>query len=326
MRLFVTGGNGFIGSTVVRELARRGHSVVCLLRESSRTDRIDDLPYERVTGDICDPAAIRAGVAACDATIHLAAPGGWGADDPAQLRRVIEGGTRTVLDAAATAANHRVVHVSSTAAINGSDRPRVFDERAPFTLRDRALHYAHAKHGAEVIAARALERGVPVVIVNPAEVYGPNDTALGTAGNLIDFATSSPVLVCRGGTSVVHVADVATAILRAVERGRAGERYILGGENLTIRELARLVLDLTGRQAPIVMVPRAAARVVARVAMRLRIPLPYEPSVVPYATRYWFVDSSKAQRELGVRFRGARQTIAETLVWLGERGLLSGSQ
>jgi dihydroflavonol-4-reductase len=198
----------------------------------------------------------------------------------------------------------------------------VFDERAPFTLRDRSLYYAHAKHRAELAALSAVMRGLRVVIVNPSEVYGPHDTALGTAGNLIDFARSSPVLVCRGGTSIVHVADVSAGIIAALERGRPGERYILGGENITIRELARLVLEIMNRRAPIVTVPRGLARIASRLAVAFHVPVPYNPHVVPYATRYWFVDSSKAQRELGVSFRGARATLVSALSWLREQGHL----
>ena len=320
MKIFVTGGNGFIGSVVVRALVRSGHEVVCLLRCRSDTTRLDDLPIVRATGDVLDAESIHAAMGDCASTIHLAAPGGWDADDPALLRQVIETGTSNVLAAARERPRHRVVFVSSTAAINGSGRPHVFDERAPFTLRDQRLHYAHAKHRAELEALRAASRGQPVMIVNPAEVYGPNDTALGTAANLIDFATSWPVFVCRGGTSVVHVDDVAIGIVRALERGRPGERYILGGENVTIPQLARLVLELLDRHAPIVLVPRPVARVVSQLAVTLRLPLPYNPHVVPYATRFWFVDNTKAQRELGLSFRGARETIADTLGWLRATG------
>jgi dihydroflavonol-4-reductase len=229
---------------------------------------------------------------------------------------------RNVLDVASELGDHRVVTVSSTAAVNASDAPRVFDEDTEFTLRDPSLHYAHAKHNAEIIAGEAYRRGVRVVVVNPAEVYGPGDTALGTASNLIDFAKSTPVLVCSGGTSVVHVDDVAAGIIAALARGRPGERYILGGDNLTIRQLAELVLELMGRHAPIVTVPNAAARLAARAAIALHVPAPFNPHVVPYATRYWFVDNSKAQRELGVTFRGARATIQSTLDWLRESGHL----
>jgi dihydroflavonol-4-reductase len=320
--VFVTGGNGFIGSVVVNDLVKSGHEVVCLLRETSKTDRIDGLVFSRALGDVRDLETVVAGMRDCTCTIHLAAPGGWDSDDPRVVRDVIEVGTRNVLDAASRLRGHRVVIVSSTAAINGSSRPRVFDERAPFTLRDRTLHYAHAKHRAELAALSAFTRGLSVVIVNPAEVYGPHDTALGTAGNLIDFARSSPVLVCRGGTSIVHVADVAAGIVAALRRGRPGERYILGGENITIRDLAQLVLDLLYRRARIITVPRIAARVVSRLAVALRVPLPYNPHVVPYATRYWFVDNSKARRELGASFRGARETVLSTLTWLRSQGHL----
>ena len=322
MKVFVTGGNGFIGSVVVRDLLTSGHNVVCLLRRTSRTERIDDLCVGRVYGDVCDLPSIRSAMAECECTIHLAAPGGWFGDDPSTLRRVIVGGTRNVLEAAGELEDHRVVVVSSTAAINGSEQPRIFDERSPFTLHDPVLTYAHAKHHAELLAKAACERGVPAIIVNPAEVYGPDDTTLGTAGNLIDFARSRPVLVCRGGTSVVHVQDVSAGIIKALARGQPGERYILGGENLTIRELAQLVLQLLGRRVPIVMIPRSLARTASRVAARLGLPLPYNPQVVPYATRYWFVDSTKARRELGVTFRAARETIAPTLQWLRQRALL----
>jgi dihydroflavonol-4-reductase len=226
------------------------------------------------------------------------------------------------LEVATRLVEHRVVIVSSTAAINSSDRPRVFDEHAAFAVRDPGLRYAHAKHRAEMRAHEAYERGLAVVIVNPAEVYGPGDTALNTAGSLIDFATSNPVLACSGGTSVVHVDDVAAGIVAALVHGRPGERYILGGENLSIRGLAELCLSLVERRARVWTVPNRVVRPVSRLAIALRLPLPYNPHVVPYATRYWFMDNRKAQREFGMVFRGARETIAPTIAWLRETGRL----
>ena len=322
MKVFVTGGNGFIGSQVVKALAAAGHRVVCLLRPTSRTDRIDGLAIERATGDVRDLPSLRAAMSRSDCTIHLAAPSSWESDESPALGQVIEGGTRHVLEAAGALPGHRVVVVSSTAAINASERPEVFDEHTAFTVDDPSLRYAHAKHRAELQAREAFARGVPVIVVNPAEVYGPGDTSLVTAGNLIDFAKSSPVLVCRGGTGVVHVADVAAGIVAALERGRPGERYILGGENVSIRQLAELCLELLGRRARIVAIPNGLVRVISRVGIRLHLPLPYNPHVVPYATRYWFVDSSKATRELGVGFRSARETIQSTLAWLRDAKFL----
>ena len=322
MKLFVTGGNGFIGCVVVRRLVESGCSVRCLLRSTSKTERIDRLPIERALGDIRDLASVNAGMEGCDGTIHLAGVSSWNEINSPALMEIVEGGTQNVLAAASSRPAHRVVFVSSATAVNGSDEPQVFNENSEFTLNDPELKYANAKLRAEALCRKAFLKGVPVVIVNPAEVYGPADSNFVTAGNLVDFARASPVLVCRGGTSVVYVEDVAAGIIAALERGRPGERYILGGENITIRELAGLCLKLVGRRARIVSVPNRLIRTMTRVANRLALPLPYNAGVVPYATRYWFVDSSKAQRDLGINFRNARETLRPTITWLKEAGHL----
>jgi len=327
VRVFVTGGNGFIGSATVRALVGRGDDVVCLLRRNSRTERVDMFGVRRVVGDVGDVSALRIGMTGCDATVHLAAPGGWGDEDPRRLREVIEEGTRNVLSVALTMPNHRVIYVSSTAAIAASDEPQVFDEGAEFNIRTPELYYAHAKHRAEGLVREAVARGLDAVIVNPAEVYGPDDNRLGTARNLLDFGKSWPVLVCHGGTAVVHVEDVASGILAALARGRPGERYILAGENVTIRGLAELVIAKLGRRVPIVTAPRWLARGTARLSARLRIPLPFDPHVVGYATRFWFVSNAKARAELGVDFRDARPTVDSTVAWLIVAGhLRAGSR
>ncbi len=320
MKVFVTGGNGFIGSVVVQKLLLAGYEVRCLLRPGSRTERINGLRVERVPGDVRDAESLRAGMTDCQATIHLAGLSSWAEIDSPALKDVVEGGTRNVLQAAMTLSEHRVIFVSSATAVNGSDRPEVFDEASEFTLEDPELKYALAKHNAEIQCRKALSHGVPVVVVNPAEVYGPSDTAFVTAGNLVHFARSNPVLVCSGGTSVAHVDDVASGIVAALAKGRPGERYILGGENLTIRQLAGLCLQLLGRRPRILTLPNYLIRRVTRVATTLRLPLPYNARVIPYATRYWFVDGSKAQRDLGVKFRDARSTLAPTITWLREAG------
>jgi dihydroflavonol-4-reductase len=322
MKVFVTGGNGFIGSVVVRKLIAAGHDVRLLLRRTSSVDRIKDLQFERAIGDVRDLPTVRSGMAGCNGTIHLAAPGGWEGDSATTLATVIENGTRNVLTAAESLSDHRVVYVSSTAAVSASSEPRIFNELTPFNVGDDSLKYAHAKHRAELKALEAFRQGVPVLIVNPAEVYGPNDTALGTAGNLVDFAKSTPVMVCSGGTSVVHVDDVATGIIAALQHGHPGERYILGGENLTIRQLAELVLELVGRTTPIVTVPNGLLRLVSRVAVRTKLPVPFNPHAAMYATHYWFVDNTKAKRELGITFRSARRTVAATIEWLRSAGHL----
>jgi dihydroflavonol-4-reductase len=319
-KVLVTGGNGFIGSVVARKLLLHGHSVRCLLRPTSKLDRLAGLSFERSEGDVRDRESLQRAVQGCDGVIHAAGLSSWDLIDSPAMKEVTEGGTRNVLEAARDAGVKKVVYVSSATAINGSAEPRVFDETAPFELDGSGLGYALHKRAAERICLSFNAEGLPVTIVNPPEVYGPNDTDLITAGNLVDVAKSSPVMVCSGGTIVGHVEDVALATVRALERGRPGERYILGGENKTIRELAELTLELLGKRKRILVLPNAVIRGVARGALALHLPFPINPRLIPYATRYWFMDPSKATRELGVTFRPARECLAPTLAWLKETG------
>jgi dihydroflavonol-4-reductase len=323
VRVFVTGGNGFIGSTVVRTLVAEGHHVRCLLRPASDTSRIEDLPIERVMGDVRDAASLRAGAAGCDGMVHLAGLSSWKDIHSPLMHQVVIDGTRNLLEAVKECGGPRTVFVSSTVAINGTTSPIVHNEDSLSTLRLERYTYAQAKTQAEALCREAAASGQPVTIVNPGEVYGPRDTALITAGNLVDFAKSSPVLVCQGGTSITYVEDVAAGIMAALEHGRRGERYILAGENLTIRQLADLTLQILGQQKRIVSVPNSILRGIAAVGGRLRLPLPFEPAIVPYATLYWFMDNSKARSELGVSFRSARDALVPTLSWLRDAGLVA---
>jgi dihydroflavonol-4-reductase len=325
MKVFVTGGNGFIGSVVVQKLIAEKHDVRCLLRKTSNTDRIEGLKYERVEGDVRDLESVKRGMDGVDAVIHLASLSNWNDIDSPLMDEVVEGGTRNILAVAKDAKKPpRVVFVSSILAVNGSAEPKTFDETAEFTLNDKKLKYSRSKRIAESMCLDAFKNDkIPTVIVNPAEVYGPNDTALITACNLIDFAKSKPVLVCAGGTSVVYVDDVALGIVRSLDKGKPGERYILGGENLTIRQLAELTLEILGQKKKIVKFPNGLIKGLTAVGRTLHIPLPYNPHVIPYATKYWFMDSSKAQRELGIQFRGAREALEPTLKWLKESGRIN---
>jgi dihydroflavonol-4-reductase len=323
LKVLVTGGSGFIGSVVVRTLAKEGSQVRCLLRPTSKLDRLADVAYERAEGDVRDVASIQKALAGCDGVVHLAGLSSWDLIDSPAMKEVTEQGTRNLLQAARVAGVKRFVFVSSATAINASEQPKVFDETAPFELDKSGLNYAVHKHAAEQMCLAFNTEGLPVVIVNPTEVYGPHDTDLITAGNLVDFAKSSPVMVCSGGTSVAYVDDVALGTVRALERGRPGERYILGGENMHVKDLAALTLDILGQKKRIMTLPNSVVRGLAKGALGLGIPMPFNPRVIPYATRYWFVDSSKATRELGVTFRSARDALTPTLAWLKETGRIA---
>jgi len=318
--VFVTGGSGFIGSRVVRQLVSLGYSVRCLLRETSDTTRIDDLPVERFYGDVRDRLSIEKGLEGTTACIHLAAIVAWNLMNSPVLDETIIDGTRNVLNAAATCGTGRVVYVSSAIAINASNEPLIFDESSPFELLETPMRYAIAKHKAEQLVLEYVKNGLDAVIVNPAEVYGPYDTSMTTACNIRDFLKNYPCIACRGGTAIAHVDDVADGIVKALERGRSGERYILGGDNLTIEELARLTLEIAGQKKPVLRVPNRLLIGMTRLLEWLRLPSPVVPGVLDYATRFSFMDSSKAKNELGYTPRPAPQVLAPVVEWLQASG------
>jgi dihydroflavonol-4-reductase len=321
MKVFVTGGNGFIGSRVVRQLHAQGHEIRCLVRETSKTHRIDMVPFERHVGDVRDVDSLVAGMAGCDGVIHLASISSWDQIRSPVMRIVVVDGTRNVLEAAKRSGSLRTVFVSSCAAINGTVEPEVLDETASFTLDPKTYIYAGAKHEAEAICAEFAADGLPVITVNPCEVYGPEDEDLITASYLLDALKDWPVMSLYGGTAVAHVEDIANGIIGALEKGRGGERYILGGENLFVREVMEKTLKAGGQEGKyILQLPNGITKAVIKGLAKLRLPTPVIPDIVDYGTLFWFVDCSKAQQELGYTYRPADETIADVVGWLIESG------
>lgn len=321
MRIFVTGGNGFIGSRVVRQLCAAGHEVRLLLRPTSKTARIDGLPWARVPGDLGDAAALRAGMEGADGVIHLASLSSWEQIRSPAMRGVVVDGTAAVLAAAKAAGGPRVVFVSSVTAVNGTRRPELMTEDTAFRLPPEPFVYATAKHAAEGLCRAAAAEGLPVVIVNPCEVYGPEDDDFITASYLRDALRDWPAIATAGGTAVAHVDDVAAGICAALVRGRAGERYILGGENRSVRQIVELALECGGQAGKLVVQPPGELLLGAvRLLHRLRLPSPAHPDLLAHALLYWYVDSSKAERELGYTYRSARETVQAVVDWLVAAG------
>jgi dihydroflavonol-4-reductase len=293
--------------------------VRCLIRSTSSTRRIDDLGVETVVGDLFDRASLDEGMRGCDAAIHLASVSSWDEIASDIVERVIEEGTRAVLAAARASGIGRVVYVSSITAINASREPVVWDEGAPYELAESGLRYSISKHRAEELVGEAVAEGLDVVIVNPAETYGAGDDEWITAGTVRDWLRGWPALALRGGSALVHVDDVAAGILAALDKGTAGERYILGGENLTVADMARRCLREAGMRKPVVVLPERAVRAAVRIAGALRLPPPLPADLVGYACRYWFVDSTKARTELGFSTRPTDETIREVVRWVQEQ-------
>ena len=317
--IFITGATGLIGSRVVQTLTERGMKPACLVRPNSDTSTISSASL--VHGDLLDPASLLDGMHGASQVIHLAAVADWrNINKPVVWKTIVEG-TRNVLTAARETGVRRVVHISSSAAIDGTLQPRLLDETSTFSLPRKGFLYAHAKREAESICQQFQLEGLPVVIVNPAETYGPKDHRLTTAGNLLRFAKGRTAWVTRGGTGVVHADDVAAGILLALEHGHPGQRYILSAENLTFASIARFVRETLCRPCNIMEAPAAVVRILAALERTLRLPLGLNPDMIPYATRYWFMDSQKARQHLGWRPRPGSEAITETTRWLQETHL-----
>ena len=316
MRVLVTGASGFIGSSVVQLLARAGHTARCLLRTSSNTDRIAGVEFESFIGDLLLPESLRTAAEGCEAVIHLASVSNWDDIHSSKVTAIGLEGTEALLEAALAAGCRRFVYVSSAAALGGEQTPIVRDESASPSRGIEKLVYADMKRRAERTCFDAMARGLEVVVVNPSEVYGAEDRDLITASNLIDFAEGPVTLVCAGGTGVVHLDDVGAGIVAALQKGRSGERYLLSSENLSNRQIAATVLEFLGRKQPILPFPRPIVRGLGWLGVNWGVPMPFNPAIAPYATLYWYVDNRKAQEELGVRFRPAREAIRDAVEWL----------
>jgi dihydroflavonol-4-reductase len=330
MKVFVTGGNGFIGSRVVTRLVEEGHEVCLLLRETSRTDRLEGVPFGRFIGDVRDRDSLTTGMAGCDGVIHLASLSSWESMRSPLMREIVVDGTRNVLEAARAngeasgeaSGAPRVVFVSSCTAIDGRQEPEVMTEETPFTLPPEPFVYANAKHDAEGICREFVaDHGVPVTIVNPCEVYGPNDHDFITASYLRDTLKDWPAFSTVGGTAVAHVDDIASGIVAALEKGRPGERYILGGDNLSVREIVALTLEMGGKaNKTVVPLPTSFTLWLVNALARVGLPTPVHPDLLAHGVLYWFVDDTKARRELGYAPRGARETVGDVVNWLKAAG------
>lgn len=318
-KIFLTGGNGFLGSRTLEALLRKGYRVRCLIREGSDVSRIRHLSYETVRGDVCDLPSVLAGAKGCDAIFHLAGISSWEQirSQAERLESVIVGGTENILETARRLPLSRTVFVSSSATINGSFLPQVFSEKSRYSVDDRLLPYSRAKRKAEKSVRMAVRRdGLDVVTVNPGELYGASDSGMVTAGNLLGFLTPFPALVCEGGATVVHVDDAANGIVLAFEKGRSGERYILGGENLTLREIAQMVRKIAGLSDRVITLPNTLIKGICGITDTFGLPSPIPKDVFQYASLYWFTDSSKAMRELGYTHRPAVEVFQGVVEWI----------
>ena len=326
----VTGANGHVGNNICRLLAERGEPVRAMIRPSADPRPLETLGVEIVRGDILDPASTAAAIAGAGRVYHTAA--GflmWSKDPERDIIRPSVEGTRNVLEAAVKAGVEKVVYTSTTGTMGFAATPdRVIDE-SHFNEHPHT-HYVRGKIAAEKEAlAIAARTGLPLCATNPGLILGPRFSKVSeSVKQIADFLNRGAPLYFEGGFSVVDVEDVSRGSLAAMEKGRSGERYILAGENLTVKQLFDILAALTGLAAPTIKAPVSVVRVLAALmefAAKLTgsRPMLDRSQVDEFAGKYGYFDCAKAKRDLGYTYLSARDTLRRTVAWLVDNGFVT---
>jgi len=327
MRALVTGATGFVGAAVARALLGAGWQVRTLVRGTSNRRNLVGLNVEIAVGDLKDLESLQAAMTGCTAVFHVAADYRLGAPKPDELYRNNVDGTRNILAAAARAGVRRLVYTSSVATIGLPRDGSPGDESTPVMLADMIGHYKRSKFLAEAVVRDAPPGGVAVIIVNPSTPVGPGDIKPTPTGQLVlDAAAGRTPAYVDTGLNIVHVDDVAAGHLLAFHHGKAGERYILGGEDMTLREILGQIAQLVVRRPPRIRLPHAAILPVAFVAEAVARVLGQTSRITVEAVRMsqkrMFFSSAKAAEDLGYRWRPPLAAFADAIHWFRERGLL----
>ncbi|MGZ4831999.1 MAG: hopanoid-associated sugar epimerase [Terriglobales bacterium] len=329
MKAFVTGATGFVGSHVARELALQGADLRLLVRKSSPTINIDDLPADRVIGDLREPDSLRTAVSGCEVVFHVAADYRLWTRDAADMQSMYRcnvEGTRGLIDAARQAGVRRMVYCSTVATMGFTGNSHPADERSPVDLDDMIGHYKRSKFIAEQVAIEAGKSGGDVVVVNPTTPVGERDLKPTPTGRIIlDFLKRKFPAYVDTGLNLVDVHEVARGHLLALEKGTPGERYILGGENLTLKQILDKLAAITGLASPRVRLPYvvALAAGLGDTVVSGRI-LHREPRVTLDAVRMgrkkMWVSSEKAQCQLGFNMVPVEDALRRAAQWFQANG------
>ena len=321
----VTGGTGFVGANVVRELLAQRRSVRVLARPRGDRRALAGLDVEICEGDLLDSASVRRAVKGVNLVFHVAADYRLWARDPEDLHRVNVGGTRAVLEAAGEAGVSRVVYTSTVGALGIPEDGGPGTEETPVSLRDMVGPYKASKFLAEQVALGFAHQGLPVVVVNPSAPVGPWDVKPTPTGQMIvDFLEGKMFATLDTGLNLVHVRNVARGHLFAAERGKIGEKYILGNRNVSLAEIGVLLSEITGVRPPRVRIPywvawgaALAMEAVARIGGRPpRVPL----TAVRMAKKRMYFSPAKAVRELGLPQTDIREALRDATEWFRAHG------
>jgi len=326
MKAFVTGATGFVGSHVAQLLCAQGADLRLLVRPTSRTENIADLKAERVTGDLRDPDSLKKAMQGCEFVFHVAADYRLWVRDPEEMYRSNVEGTRAIIRAAQETQVRRVICTSSVATMGFSTSGHISDESSPVTLQDMVGPYKRSKFMAEQIALEAGRTGSNVVVVNPTTPIGDQDIKPTPTGRIIvDFLKRKFPAYVDTGLNLVDVKDVARGHLLAMEKAKPGQRYILGGENLTLKQILDKLSVLTGLPSPRTKVPHAVALGFAALDQFFTgVILRKEPRATIDAVRMgrkkMFASSAKAERELGYKAAAVDDALRRAINWFQAHG------
>jgi dihydroflavonol-4-reductase len=329
VKALVTGATGFVGSAVARRLLRDGHHVRVLVRATSDRRNLQGLDVHVVEGDLTMAASLLPACDGCDALFHVAADYRLWTPEPEQLYRTNVEGTRAILEAAGHVGIPRIVYTSSVATLGIPKDGSPGDESTPVALTDMIGHYKRSKFLAEQVASGFAAEGLPIVIVNPSTPIGPRDVKPTPTGRIVRDALAGrlPAYVDTG-LNVVHVDDVAEGHWLAFQRGVVGERYILGGFDLSLRDILLEIADIAGRSPPKWRLPHAVVMPVAYAAeawARLTGTSPVATvEEVRMSKKRMFFSSAKAIRDLGYVPRPARQALEDAVQWFRQHGPHNG--
>jgi dihydroflavonol-4-reductase len=321
LKAFLTGATGFLGSHVARVLSAQGAELRLLVRATSKLKNLEGLNAETATGDLRDPASIDKAMSGCDTVFHVAADYRLWARDPEEMYRSNVEGTRAILESARKNGVRRVVYTSSVATMGFTRNGNPADEDSPVALADMIGHYKRSKFMAEQIALEAGRSGMDVVVVNPTTPVGEQDIKPTPTGRIIlDFLKRKFPAYVDTGLNLVDVTECARGHVAALERGKSGERYILGGENLTLKHILDKLGAITGLSSPTVKLPYffafAAAAVDETITGRI---LHREPRATIDAVRMgrkkMFASSAKSERDLGWKLVPAENALRRAVEW-----------
>jgi dihydroflavonol-4-reductase len=326
MLVFVTGATGFLGSHVARALAEQAADLRLLVRPTSNLKNLDGLKAETAVGDLRDPASLEKAMAGCEAVFHVAADYRLWLRDPAEMYRSNVEGTRTILNAARKNAVRCVVYTSSVATIGFTGNGHPADEDSPVSLADMIGHYKRSKFMAEQLALETGRAGMRVVIVNPTTPVGEQDVKPTPTGRIVvDFLKRKFPAYVETGLNLVDVRECAHGHIAALERGKGGERYILGGENLTLKQILDKLGAIAGLPSPTVKLPYFVAYLAGAVdetvsgRMLGREPRATVETVRMGKKKMW-ASSAKAERELGWRIVPADDALRRAVEWFRANG------